>query len=347
MADRLGIGIVGAGVIGAVHAQALGELADLARVVAVADPREDVGRKLADSAGAKWHDSLDEMLADTDVQVVVVATPSGMHPDHAVAAAQAGKHIITEKPMAISQYGIDRMIAAVEKHGVEMAVIFQNRLSNDIVKAKRAVEAGMIGKPVLGNASVHWHRTPAYYQANGGWRGTWELDGGGSLMNQSVHTIDLIQWIMGGVSAVSANIATLTHDIETEDTATASVVFNSGALGTIQGTTSASEDWPVRVEVVGTGGRVVIEKGELVTWEGDSELTDDLLTPSDRLFVEGWEPDEPFGASHRRQLKLILEALLEGETPPVPPTEARKAVDIILAIYESAKSGRRVVIPRT
>ncbi len=346
MTDRLGIGIVGAGVIGNVHALALGDLSDLARIVAIADPREDAGRKLADTTGATWYATVDELLADPAVQVVNVATPSGMHPDQVIAAAQAGKHIITEKPMAISRDGIERMIAAVEEAGVELAVIFQNRLSADIVKAKRAVEAGMIGKPVLGNATVHWHRTQDYYRENGGWRGTWELDGGGALMNQSVHTIDLIQWIMGGVASVSANIATLSHDIETEDTATASVVFRSGALGTIQGTTSASQDWPVRVEVVGTGGRVVIEKGALVTWEGDSDLTDDLLTPTDHLFVDGWDPDEPFGASHRRQLKLILEALAEGETPPVPPSEARKAVDIILAIYESAQSGRRVTIPR-
>ncbi len=346
MADRLGIGIVGAGVIGNVHAQALGGLADLAKVVAVADPREAAGQELASTADATRYASIEELLADSAVQVVVIATPSGMHPDQAIAAAKAGKHIISEKPMAISPDGLQRMISAVEENNVEMAVIFQNRLSRDIVKAKRAVEAGMIGKPILGNATVHWKRTDEYYKANGGWRGTWQLDGGGSLMNQSVHTIDLVQWIMGGIDSVSANIATLSHDIETEDTAAASVVFTSGALGTIQGTTSASQDWPVRVEVVGTGGRVVIEKGVLVTWEGDSDLTDELLTPSDRLFVEGWEPDEPFGASHRRQLKLILEALREGETPPVPPSEARKAVDIILAIYESATSGRRVAIPR-
>jgi predicted dehydrogenase len=344
MGQPLGIGIAGAGVIGNVHARALGGLPELAKIVAVADPREDAGRELAGANDATWYASVDEMLANPAVQVVVVATPSGMHPDHAIQAANAGKHIITEKPMAISPEGLERMIAAVEDNGVEMAVIFQNRLSRDIVKAKRAIEAGMIGTPILGNAIVHWKRTQEYYEANGGWRGTWDLDGGGSLMNQSIHTIDLVQWLMGGIASVSANIATLTHDIETEDTATASVVFRSGALGTIQGTTSAGSDWPVRVEVVGTGGRVVIEKGELTVWEGDSELTDDLLTDSDKAFVEGWEPEERFGLAHQRQLRLILTALQDGETPPVPAPEARKAVDIILAIYESAKSGTRVAV---
>lgn len=346
MAEPLGIGIAGAGTIGTVHAQALEGLSDLAAVVAVADPREDAGRELADAHHATWYANLDAMLADPAVQAVVIATPSGMHPDHAIMAANAGKHIISEKPMAISPDGLARMMAAVEENDVEMAVIFQNRLSRDMVRAKRAVEAGMIGKPILGNAVVHWMRTQDYYEANGGWRGTWDLDGGGSLMNQSIHTIDLVQWIMGGIASVSANIATLSHDIETEDTATASVVFHSGALGTIQGTTSAGEDWPVRVEVVGTGGRVVIEKGEVTVWVGDSELSDDLLTDFDEAFVAGWKPDEPFGASHQRQLKLILEAIRDGETPPVPASEARKAVDVILAIYESAKTGKRISVPR-
>jgi predicted dehydrogenase len=344
MAQPLGVGIIGAGVIGNVHARALREIPEGATIVAVADPREDAGRKLAGDNDATWYASPEELLADPAVEVVVIATPSGMHPDHAVLAAQAKKHIITEKPMAITGDGLERMIAAVEANDVEMAVIFQNRLSRDIVKAKRAVEAGMIGKPILGNAMVQWTRTQEYYEANGGWRGTWALDGGGSLMNQSIHTIDLIQWIMGGIESVSANVATLAHEIETEDTATASIVFRSGALGTIQGTTSASKDWPVKVEVVGTGGRVVIEKGELTVWEGDSELSDDLLTATDLAFVDGWEPNERFGKSHERQLRLILAALQEGETPPVPPQEARKAVEIILAIYESAKTGTRVSI---
>jgi predicted dehydrogenase len=343
VSNRLGIGIVGAGVIGKIHANALKSI-EQARVVAIAEPREGAGRSLADSAGARWYPAYEEMLAEPDVDVVVIATPSGMHPDQAVLAARAGKHIITEKPMAITRDGLDRMIAEVDAHGVEMAVVFQNRFSPDMVKLKRAVEAGVLGTPVLGGAQVHWHRTQAYYEENGGWRGTWELDGGGSLMNQSIHTIDLLQWIMGGVAAVSANFATLNHDIETEDTASASVVFRSGALGTIQGTTSAGKDWPVKVEIVGTGGKAVIEAGQLTQWDGDSPLTDDLLTATDRDFVAGWQPDEPFGVSHERQLRQIVTSLLEGETPPVPAREARKAVEIILAIYESARDGRRVAL---
>lgn len=343
MTKPVGVGIVGAGVIGNVHADALGDIED-ASVVAIAEPREEAGQALASKTGATWYASYTDLLANDDVDLVILATPSGLHPDQAVLAAEAGKNIITEKPMGITAAGIDRMIEAVETNDVDMAVIFQNRLSRDIVKVKRAIEAGMIGKPVLGNAAIHWHRTQDYFDANGGWRGTWEFDGGGSLMNQGIHTVDLLQWIMGGVASVSANIATLVHDIATEDTASASVVFRSGALGTIQGTTTAGKDWPVKVEIIGTGGKAVIEAGSLTHWEGDSELTDELLAPTDREFVEGWAPDEPFGASHRRQLRVIIEALQNGDTPPIPPREARKAVDIILAIYESAQHGRCVSI---
>jgi predicted dehydrogenase len=318
MAKPVGVGIVGAGVIGNVHAKALGDI-DGTTIVAVAEPREEAGKELATRVGATWYASFDELLANDDVELVIIATPSGLHPEQAVRAAGAGKNIVSEKPMAITREGLDTMIKSTEAAGVELAVIFQNRLSADVIRVKRGVEAGMLGTTIFGNASVHWFRQQAYYAANGGWRGTWELDGGGALMNQSIHTIDLLQWIMGGVASVSADIATLN-----------------------QGSTATSKDWPVRVEIVGTGGKALIEGGKLVHWEGDSELTDDILMPGDLAFVEGWTADEPFGASHRRQLRLIIDALRKGETPPVPAREARKAVDVILAIYESARQGKRI-----
>lgn len=341
MVETIGIGIVGAGIIGKIHANAIKEIGG-ATVVGIAEPREDAGRALASSAGATWYESYADLLANDAVSMVILATPSGLHPEQALLAAHAGKHIVTEKPMAITRDGLDLMVQATEEAGVELAVIFQNRLSADVVKVKRGVEAGMLGTTVFGNASVHWFRNQDYYDANGGWRGTWALDGGGALMNQSIHTIDLLQWIMGGVASVSADIATINHDIETEDTASVSVRFNSGALGTIQGSTATSTDWPVRIEIVGTGGRALLEGGRLVLWEGDSPLTDDILTPGDHAFVNGWTPDEPFGAAHLRQLRLIIDSIMNGETPPVPAREARKAVDIILSIYESAKQGKRM-----
>lgn len=343
MARELGIGIAGAGVIGTLHAGALAGI-DGASLVAVAEPREEAGQQLAAKHGARWYASFEELLAQPDVDLVILATPSGMHPEQAVQTATAGKHIITEKPMAISGEGATRMINAAKANDVTLAVIFQNRLQPDVLKLRRAVERGALGQPVLGNALVHWHRTDEYYAANGGWRGTWALDGGGALMNQSIHTIDLLQWIMGGVASIQAQTATLTHAIEAEDTASAAVAFHNGALGAIQGTTSAMQDYPVRVELIGDQGRAALTGGTLTDYTGTVELTDALLTDEDRRLLDGWTPNEGFGAGHHRQLREIIRAIREGGVAPVPGDEARKAVDIILGIYESARTGTRIVL---
>ena len=343
MARQLGIGIAGAGVIGALHAGALQGI-DGARLLAFAEPREEAGQELAGKHEARWYATFDELLAQPDIDLVILATPSGMHPDQATKAANAGKHVITEKPMAISREGATRMIDAARANGVTLAVIFQNRLQPEVIKLKRAVERDALGKLILGNAFVHWHRTDEYYAANGGWRGTWALDGGGALMNQSIHTIDLLQWIAGGVASIQAQTATLTHTIEAEDTASAAVQFRTGALGVIQGTTSAIKDFPVRVELIGQEGRAVLTGGTLTDYSGTIELSDDLLTDADRRLLDGWEPDEGFSAGHHRQLREIVRALQEGGVAPVPGEEARKAVDIILGIYESARTGTRVTL---
>ena len=337
------VGIVGAGVIGAVHAGALVGV-DNAAVAAIAEPREEAGRQLAEKHGATWYASFTDMLAVPEIDLVILGTPSGLHPEQTILAAQAGKHVITEKPMAITHDGASRMIDAVERAGVELAVIFQNRLSRDVYRVKRAIEAGLIGKPILGSASVFWHRKQAYYDANGGWRGTWALDGGGVLINQSIHTIDLLQWLLGGVASVQAHIATLNHEIEAEDAASASVRFHSGAVGSILVTTAAAKDNPARVEIIGTEGRATIENNVVTTFEGNGELGDDLLSEDDLVTVRDWEPVEHFGEGHRRQLRLIFDALAAGKQPPVPGREARKAVDVILGIYESARTGTRIDI---
>lgn len=343
MADGFRVGIVGAGTIGQVHAKALEGVEDTT-IVTVADPREDAGRALAEKYGARWYASYMEMLTDPTVDVVILGTPSGLHPEQTVLAARAGKHVITEKPMAITSDGATRMVEACESADVRLAVIFQNRLSRDVYRVKRAIERGLIGQPLLASASVYWHRTQEYYDANGGWRGTWSLDGGGALMNQSIHTIDLMQWLMGGVASVQAHTATLAHRIETEDAASASVRFISGAVGTILVTTGADRDYPARAEVVGTEGRVTLESNQVTLWEGKAPLGDDLLKDEDLALVEGWEPGEKFGVGHQRQLRLIFQALASGSEPPVPGREARKAVDVILGIYESEKTGVRVDI---
>jgi predicted dehydrogenase len=195
---------------------------------------------------------------------------------------------------------------------------------------------------VLANGAMYWHRTQEYYDANGGWRGTWALDGGGALMNQAIHTVDLLQWLMGGIRSVRAHTATLTHQMETEDTASASFTFGNGALGSITATTSASRDWPIRIEIVGTGGRISLENNAIALWDTPVRQEDVELTGEDLRLSDGWVAGEPFGKGHERQLRMIFEDLAAGRQPYVPGQEARAAVDCILAVYEAAREGTTV-----
>jgi UDP-N-acetyl-2-amino-2-deoxyglucuronate dehydrogenase len=340
--NTFGVGIVGAGTIGAIHAEALDELQD-ARLVAVAEAREVTGRKLAETHGAEWHAELGELLTRPDVDVVVICTPSGLHPDQAVAAARAGKHVITEKPMATTLEGADRMIHACREAGVTLTVIFQYRFNRDALRLKRAVEAGLLGRPVLGNAFVHWHRTQAYYEERGGWRGTWALDGGGALINQSIHALDLLQWMLGPVESICGYAETLAHDIEAEDTASAALRFASGALGIIQGTTSAHSDSPLRIEIMGTEGSATLEGSRLTLWQPGRE--EEILSARDRASLPESQGNEPLGGAHRRQLKEIFAALRDGREPPIPGEVARKAVEIVVGFYRSAASGKSITFP--
>ncbi len=338
MSRTFGVGIVGAGTIAKVHAAELAGV-EGAELVAVVERSGEDGRELATSHGAEWHPDLEGMLARDDVDVVVLCTPSGIHADGAVAAAQAGKHVICEKPMAITLGGVDRMIGACREAGVALSVIFQYRFHRDALRLKRALDAGLFGRPILCNALVHWCRTQAYYDEKGGWRGTWELDGGGALMNQSVHAVDLLQWLLGPVESLCAYTETLTHDIETEDLATAALRFESGAMGVVQGTTCNHRDYPLKVELRGTEGSATFEGTRLTSWY---PIRDEELLSEEELALLPESGDEPLGPAHGRQLRVIFEALREGREPPIPGEEACKAVEIILSIYQAARSGERV-----
>lgn len=335
MARLFKVGISGAGIIGKIHADAIAHI-DSVQLVAVAEPREQAGRAFAETYGVDLYSSYPDMLANADIDVVIVATPSGLHPDQVVLAAEHGKHVITEKPMAITEDGLHRMVKATEDAGVHLAVIFQNRLSKDVFTVKRAIEQGAFGKPILANCTMYWHRDDEYYAANGGWRGTWALDGGGAMMNQAIHLVDQLQWMMGGVQEVKGFTATLNHSIETEDTAAATFVYKNGALGSITATTCADQDYKFRIEVIGTKGRATLEVNALTLWESAMSPDDIQLSDADHALVDGWKANEAWGLSHQRQLRSIFSSLARGEAPYVTGSEARKAVDIILDLYRDA-----------
>lgn len=336
--STFGVGIVGGGTIGAVHARALKRI-EGAELVAIAGRPRGRGSALAKEHGADWHPKMESLLERPDVDAVILCTPSGLHPEGAVAAARAGKHVITEKPMAITLEGANRMIEACREAGVVLSVIFQYRYNRAALRLKRALDAGLFGRPVIGNALVHWRRTHDYYRENGGWRGTWELDGGGALMNQSIHAVDLLQWLLGPVESLVSYTATLTHDIDAEDTATAALRFGSGAMGVIQGTTSAHMDYPLRIEIRGEEGGATLEGSRLSEWR-PSRDTEVLSAEELERFPDS--PEDSLGPAHERQLREIFGALQRGEEPPLSGEEAKKAVEIVLGIYRSARAGERV-----
>ncbi|NOZ63758.1 MAG: Gfo/Idh/MocA family oxidoreductase [Caldiserica bacterium] len=348
--NKFRFGIIGCGVIGPWHADAIRAIPE-AELVACADVVEEKARTMGEKYGIDWHTDINELLQREDIDIVNICVPSGLRKDIAVPAARAGKHIIAEKPLEITLEKCDEIIKAARDNGVKLGVIFQARFSDGVQTLINALNKGKFGKLVYGEASVKWYRTQEYYDS-AGWRGTWALDGGGALMNQSIHVVDLLQWIMGDVESLFAYTGLLAHErIETEDTAIASIKFKSGALGSIVGMTSAYPGYAKKIEIYGTKGSAILENDAIVAWNFAEE------DEEDKLIKEGQtkKKTEAVGASsataglaiegHRRQIFDFIEAIKKDAEPLVNGEEGRKSVEIILGIYQSAKERKEVRFP--
>jgi len=345
-----GFGIVGTGVIAAMHADALATLPG-ARLVAVTDVASQAASAFAAARGCAAAPGLDALVARPDVDVVCVCVPSGLHAEVGVRAAQAGKHLVVEKPIDVTLASADRLIEATRAAGVALTVISQHRFDPDLIELKRLLGAGALGRLVLGEASTKWYRRQAYYDS-AAWRGTWAMDGG-SLMNQGIHYVDLLRWCMGPVTEVTAVCATQAHQIEVEDTALAIVRFGSGAVGTILSSTAAFPGFPQRLEVTGTDGTVTIEDGRIVrrafgarSGSGDSGGSLDS-SAEPRAADSGSNPAAIGVASHAAQIADLLAAIEEGREPAVNGEAGRDALEIVCAVYESARTGRPVRLTGT
>ncbi len=337
---ELGFGIVGGGVIGPFHSKAIGDVKG-ARVVAVCDVVEAAAKKFGEEAGVDYYTDLSEMLKREDLDVLDVCTPSGLHTRLGIAGAEAGKHVLVEKPIDITLERADALISACEKAGVKLGVIFQHRFDAATSKLKTAVDEGRFGKLVLGDAYVKWYRTQDYYD-KGGWRGTWKYDGGGSLINQSVHTIDLQRYIMGDPAWVFGKIGVMTHEIETEDLSLAILEFKNGARGVIEGSTSVYPGLPEKLEIHGEKGTAIIEGGKLVKWaiQGEEEVAEEKVDTSAAA-----EASAITASSHALQIQDLVDAINEDRKPLVDGHEGRKALEVIMGIYESSKTGKVVKFP--
>lgn len=341
MSRTIRFGIVGAGVISASHAKVISGN-PRAELLAVCDVDREKAEKLAGEYGAKHiFTDLSDMLALEDLDVVNICLPSGMHEAAAVAAANAGKHILCEKPIDITLAKIDRMIEAADRNKVKLGCVYQRRTMPEAIAARQAIQEGKLGTMVLGDAYLKYYRSPEYYRS-AGWRGTWEHDGGGALMNQGVHGIDLIQWMMGDIASVFAHSAALVRDIEVEDTAVVAVKYKSGAFGVIQGATSVYPAQATRFELHGENGTFIFGDNGIQEWRTADDSAE--LPVGSETASPGADPRDISLEGHIVLIDDMIDAVLHDREPMVSGAEARKAVAVILAIYESARTGKEVFL---
>jgi UDP-N-acetyl-2-amino-2-deoxyglucuronate dehydrogenase len=337
------VGVIGCGRISQFHFDAIAKVNGLT-LAAVCD--SDAGR--ARGAGAKtgvpWFTSIDKMLSDVQIDVVAVCTPSGLHPEHGIAAATAGKHVITEKPMALSLSAADDLVRACDAAKVQLFVVKQNRLNPPIRLLKRAVDRGRFGRIFVANVTVRWQRPQEYYEAEP-WRGTWAFDGG-AIMNQASHYVDLLQWIVGPVESVMAKTATQARKIEAEDSGAAVLRFASGALGVIEvNVLTYPRNLEGSITILGETGTVKVggtAVNRVEHWSFADYDDDDKYVETGAINTN---PPTIYGFGHEGYYRNVL-AVLRGEAKAETDGRAgRKSLALILAIYESARTGRDIVIP--
>lgn len=342
---KLGYAVLGLG-IGMAHADAAyaSERADLVAVCDIDEKRLAKAQKKY--AGVTAYTDFEQMLRDDRVEVISICLPSAMHADFAVRAMEAGKHVLVEKPLDITPERAQLIEDARIRTGMTCGVVHQNRFNVDMYPIREAMESGRLGRLILGTFAVKWYRDQAYYD-NGGWRGTWEMDGGGSLMNQAVHTVDLMQWLMGDVESVTSHTGIYNHDIKTEDTTASLIKFKSGAVATFVSTTCAYPGISTEICLYGTGGSVEADADCLKTWKFRDAEDEDAEEEAMLIRYGGGNltalPEDAtrrFGHDH--VVSDMIDAVLDGRDPQVMPADAIKAVKIVCAVYESARTGKPV-----
>jgi predicted dehydrogenase len=337
-------GIVGAGLIADFHARALAEISK-AKLVGCCDTIPTRAKTLADKYSCQAFEGYEQMLESGQIDAVTIATPSGAHMEPAIAAAKAGKHVICEKPLEITLERIDAMIDAHKRAGTLLGGVFQNRFADAQTALREAIKSGRFGTITYAGAYVPWWRSDDYYKDS--WHGTWKLDGGGALMNQSIHMIDMLCDLMPPVESVQAYVAKLGHpQIEAEDAAVAVLHFITGALGIIYGTTSSYPGQFKRFEITGTKGTAVYLEDSLTVWQFADERPEDEQIRKKYGRVKGLggvaDPAAISHENHTRNFKAFIDALEGGKDFCLSGTEARKAVQLILAIYK-AGTGQKLV----
>ncbi len=336
MKNKIHFGLIGCGMISKFHAQAL-QAIDGAELSGIYDPYKPAMERAAQDYGARTYDTLEAMLESPEIDAVCILTPNGTHAPLAHQALWTGKHVVVEKPMAITKADAELLVQTARETGLQLCVISQLRFSPAIQAVRRAVEEGAFGRIVSASLSMKYYRTQEYYTASN-WRGTWEMDGGGALMNQGIHGVDLLQYLAGPVKRVRGIIKTQTRPMEAEDSVAAVLEFENGAIGTLEGSTACYPGYPRRLEICGERGSVVLSEEDILHW--------DLPEPRPQLDAHSTASASDPGAidarGHLRQLKNMVAAIRGQESLLVDGEAGRKPVELILGIYESARTGMPV-----
>lgn len=334
---KLGFGIIGTGAIATYHAKSIKELEDC-HLVAVCSSTDARAKKASDRFEVSGYSNVNDFLAREDLDIVCVCTQSGKHMEPIIAAAKAGKHIITEKPLEVSVDRANRIISVCRSQGVKLSVIFQSRFNPAYLKLKQAVRQGSLGKLIVGNAYIKWYRNEDYYNQSN-WKGTLKGDGGAALINQGIHTIDLLLDIMQDVESVFGKVKTLVHNIEGEDVGAAILNFKNGAIGTIEGGTALYPGYKERLEIFGENGSIIYEGGKIVNWhlKGEESTTNNIPII---LSSGASDPMSLDYRLHMAQIKEMIDAVREDRDPLVNGESAIKSLELILAIYKSSDENR-------
>ncbi|MBE7052671.1 MAG: Gfo/Idh/MocA family oxidoreductase [Ruminococcaceae bacterium] len=338
--EKLKLGIIGCGSIATWHAKAI-KMSKNGILAGVADAKKENAKRFSENnENVKYFDSIDEMLKSDEIDAVTICTPSGFHASVALEAINAGKHVLIEKPLAITNEDCQKVIKAAKEKGVCAGVISQHRFIEAIQELKGFVSGGKLGKLITADLLMKYYRSQEYYDSSA-WRGTWALDGG-ALMNQGIHGVDLLLYIMGPVKRVFGCINTLTHDIEAEDTSVATVEFQNGALAVIQSTTSIYKGFPRSLTISGTKGTVTVKADNISRCE--IEGLDYNLKPENAVVNSFNDPKALDISGHAFQIQDFIDAVINKTEPMIPLEDGFRAVEVINAVYSSSKTGKAVVL---
>lgn len=342
------IGLIGGGNITETHARAARAIPGVEIAAIHGTNAEKIARLCCEFGGTPFQ-NFDAFLKHRPMDLVIIGSPSGLHAEQGIAAARQGVHVLTEKPIEVSVERADALIAAAKQSGVQLGVIFQDRTKPHILRLKKWIDESLLGKLLFVDARVKWYRPPEYY-ANSRWRGTQALDGGGALINQGVHTVDLLLWLLGDVVRVQSRTVTLLHKIEAEDTAVATLEFASGALGVFHATTAAYPGYPRRVEISGTNGTVILEHDRIVAADLRSSLEASRVASELAALSESARDENKSASSaavsdfrgHQAALEDFLASIQQKRAPACDGLEGRRSITLIEAIYRAAKTPERV-----